>query len=231
MDILEIIAALAPGRSFADLGGLWGTVNERITPAMRAGASTATMIDEQPAGNYLWQAFDEHCAKQGVSGYASVEGNLDDPGLPDRLGRFDVLHCSGVIYHCPNPYHSLRQLRRLTGRHLLLGSMTVPPKVENAAGTLDFTEGRMLALPAVKGGALAIMQRHFEDLHIKVHNINVAEPFPWALPDGTPSYAPWWWLFTVDTLAAMAEAVGLRVTGSFESWPGYAHYIQCEVPE
>jgi SAM-dependent methyltransferase len=231
MNIQELIAALVPGRSFADLGGLWGTVNERITPAVLAGAASATMIDEQPAGNYLWQAFDEHCAKLNVSGYASIEGNLDDPDLPRRVGQFDVLHCSGVIYHCPDPYHSLRQMRRLTRRHLLLGSMTVPERVQNAAGTLDFSEGRMLALPALKGGALAIMRQHFDDLHIKVHNINVDEPFPWTMPDGiTPSYAPWWWLFTAETLAAMAEAVGLRVLDTFDAWPGYAHYLRCEVP-
>lgn len=231
MDIIEEITRLVPGRSFADLGGLWGTVNERITPAVLAGCASATMIDEQPMGNSLWQAFDAHCAARRVRGYARVQANLDDPALPDRVGRFDVLHCSGVIYHCPDPYHSLRQLRKLTGQHLLLGSMTVPERVENAAGALDFTEGRMLALPAMTGSALAIMKQHFDDRFVKVHNINADQFFPYTLPDGSANYAPWWWLFTAETLAAMAEAVGLRVVNIWESWAGFAHYVHCEVPE
>ncbi|MCO6419061.1 hypothetical protein JYK14_23295 [Siccirubricoccus sp. KC 17139] len=231
MDIQSLISSLVPGRSFADLGGLWGTTNERISVALQAGAAAATMIDHQPLGNELWQEFDAHCARLGVSGYVSIQGDLDDPDLPHRLGQFEVLHCSGVIYHCPDPFHSLRQLRRLTGRHLLLGAMTVPEQVRNAAGAVDFSEGRMLALPALRGGALAVMQRHFDELHIKIPNINAPEREPWVLPDGMPNYSPWWWLFTVETLSAMAEAVGLRVVGSFESWAGYAHYIHCEVPE
>lgn len=229
MDIQEIIRSLVPGQTFVDLGGLWGTVNERVSTAVLAGAASATMIDEQIAGNELWQKFDSHCAALNVFGYASVQANLDDPELLRHVGTFDVVHCSGVIYHCPNPYHSLRQLRQITKKHLLLGSMTVPDRITNAAGSLDFTEGRMIALPALKGRARGVMKQHFDDLGIVVHNINSPESYDWITADGSANYAPWWWLFTVDTLAAMAQAVGLHVVDSFESWQGFAHYIRFEV--
>jgi hypothetical protein len=231
MDVNEVIRQLVPGRSFADIGGLWGTLNERVTPAILAGCASAIMVDEQEAGNYLWQAFDAHCAMRGVSGYRCVSAELNAPDLPARLGCFDVLHCSGVLYHCPDPYASLRQLWRLTGRHLLLGSMTVPNRIANAAGVLDFSEGRMLALPAARGSALAVIRRHFDDHAMEAVNINVAQGTPWYLPNGAANHAPWWWLFTAETLAAMAEAVGFRVRAMWEAWPGRAHYIHCEVPD
>ncbi len=230
MDVNDLITTLVPGRSFADLGGLWGTVNERITPALRAGCASATMIDEQTAGNYLWQAFDSHCAAQGLTGYASICGNLDDPALPAQVGKFDVLHCSGVIYHCPSPYYSLQQLRRMTGQHLLLGSMIVPEKLSNAAGSLDFSEGRMIAVPAMRGTAQAVVRRHFDDFGLVATKINFEDGSGWFNAEGTAQYGPWWWLFTVETLAAMAEAAGFIVRATWEHWEGRAYYLHCEVP-
>lgn len=218
-----------PGRSFVDFGGLWGTKNEKVTAAMLAGAAQATMVDMQPAGNGLWQAFEARAAARGVSGYACIEANLDDPGIVGRIGRFDVVHCSGVVYHCPNPYHSLQQLMRVSRRHLLIGSMTVPDRIENAEGSLDFSGGQTIAVPALRGRARAVVARHFRDVDFTVHNITSAESFPWA--DGeTLHHEPWWWLWSAETLAGMAEAIGLRVREIIEVWPGKAHYLVCEVP-
>jgi len=59
----------------------------------------------------------------------------------------------------------------------------------------------------------------------------MAEPHRWRWPDGGWNYAPWWWLWSADTLRAMAEAAGLRVVDVFESWKGLAHYLVCEVPQ
>jgi hypothetical protein len=228
MDVNEVIRQLVPGRSFADLGGLWGTLNERITPAMQAGCASATMIDEQPAGNALWQAFEAHCAARGVSGYRCVSATLQDAALPGRLGPFDVLHCSGVIYHCPDPFAALRQLWRLTEGDLLLGSMTVPARIANAAGALDLGEGRLLAVPALRGRTRDIVHQHFADLQLQAVRINLAPETPWWRSDGNADHAPWWWLFTAETLGAMAEAAGFRVRMIWEAWPGRAHYLHCE---
>jgi hypothetical protein len=42
------IAASVQGKSFAEVGGLWGTVNERVTVAARCGAAETAMIDVIP---------------------------------------------------------------------------------------------------------------------------------------------------------------------------------------
>ena len=55
-----------------------------------------------------------------------MQGDINDPDLPARLGRFDVVFCSGIIYHVPNPVLTLEQLRRLCGRVLILASPCFP---------------------------------------------------------------------------------------------------------
>ena len=229
ISIDERIAALVPQRSFVDIGGLWGTRNEKVTVAMLSGAARATMVDQAAAGSPLWGAFEAHAANRGVDNHSSVVADLNDPGLIQLIGRFEIVHCSGVIYHCPDPYLSMRQLARIATRHVLIGSMTVPEHIENAEGALDFSGGQAIAVPALRGRARAILARHFSERGLVVHNITSAESFPWSV--GTaPNYDPWWWLWSVGTLAGMAEAVGLRVVETLDVWSGNAHYLVCEVP-
>jgi hypothetical protein len=233
MTVEEVVRRLTPGRSFVDVGGLWGTVNERVSTALLAGATAAAMVDVTPLDHPLWQAFAARCAERGVAPdrYRRVHASLDDPRLPDMLGGpQDVVHCSGVLYHCPDPFGALRQLARLARRHVVVGSTTVPERIENGAGVVEFGEGRVVAVPALSGRTRAVVARHFADAGMAVHNINRPEPHPWLWPDGSWNYAPWWWLWSAGTLRAMAEAAGLRVLEVFETWPGRSHALVCEVP-
>ena len=43
------IRQVVAGKSFADVGGLWGTVNEKVSVAHAYGARALTMIDVSPA--------------------------------------------------------------------------------------------------------------------------------------------------------------------------------------
>ncbi|HYZ30792.1 MAG TPA: class I SAM-dependent methyltransferase [Crenalkalicoccus sp.] len=228
--IERAIAALVPGRSFADLGGLWGLENERVSTALLAGAREATMVDAIPRDHLLWAELAARCAARGVAAPRMVQADILDPGLPGAVGLFDVVHCSGVIYHCPDPYHALRQMMAVARRHLLLGSATVPARIENAAGVLELGEGRVIAVPALRGAARAVLARHFAEAGIAVHNLTTTEAHPWTWPGGAFNTAPWWWLWTAETLAAMAETAGLRVREVFGAWEGRAHYLVCEVP-
>ncbi len=225
----DAIVEVVRGRSFADMGGLWGTVNERVTVAAKAGASHVAMLDAQPEGTELWRLFAQRAAEHGVTGTRCVQINLDDTDLTERVGRFDVVHCSGVVYHCPDPFRSLRQLARLTRDVVIIGSMTVPEVIQNEHGTLDFRGGRIVSVPAMDEAARAVAAAHFASLGLFVHNINMAEPHPWRMPDGGPNYAPWWWLWHPATLARLAEAAGLRVVEVIEAWEGRAHALVCRV--
>ena len=48
------ISQVAAGKSFADVGGLWGTVNEKVSVAHTHGARALTMIDVSPPDTELW---------------------------------------------------------------------------------------------------------------------------------------------------------------------------------
>src|SRR5947209_5369830 len=73
------IANLAPGRTFADVGGIGVKAkNERITLAVQSGAKSATMIDIRPPDFFEWEAFRKICAEKGVTNcreIASVDIN------------------------------------------------------------------------------------------------------------------------------------------------------------
>src|SRR4029450_5303038 len=99
----EWIERIVPGRTFAEVGGLWGTVNEQVTVAAKGGAREVTMIDIACDSTNLWERFRERCKQEGVEDYRCIRADINEPGTTERVGVFEVVHCSGVIYHCPDP--------------------------------------------------------------------------------------------------------------------------------
>src|SRR5262245_5921114 len=126
------VGEAVPGKTFAEVGGLWGTVNEQVTTAALAGASSTAMIDIAPAAgpDDLWQRFRERAAQMGVSGTDLFNGSIDDPATIERVGSFDVVCCNGVLYHCPSPLRTLLHLRAITRGTLILGTVTIPDTIE-----------------------------------------------------------------------------------------------------
>jgi|SRR5271165_5295611 len=220
----DVIRSHVNGATFADVGGLWGLANEKITVAVKAGCRTATMIDITPLGHQFWTDFDQRALSAGVTEYRKIEGNIDDPALPNRVGTFDFVYCSGIIYHVPNPLYTLARLHSLTRQFLLLGSMTVPPRIYTEAGELSFTGGRTVFLPAVDAQTKEILARHFRALGINLAGVT-DDRYLWT---SLYAYSPWWWLWTVDTLSVMLQVVGFRVIEARENWMGRAHRILCE---
>jgi len=55
-----------------------------------------------------------------------VQGDLEDPLSPERIGVHDLVFYSGVLYHTPNPMRQLLQLRQITGELLYLSALTIP---------------------------------------------------------------------------------------------------------
>jgi methyltransferase family protein len=210
--------------SFADIGGLWGLTNEKVTVAIEAGCRTATMIDIVPLSHESWKAFDARAQSLGITNYKKLPGNVDDPALAAKAGSFEFVHCSGVIYHVPNPLHTLTRLHALTRRFLLLVSMTVPERILSDTGEISFAGGRVVFLPAVDAQTKSVLAQHFRGLGINLGGI-CNDHYPWTSP-GT--YQPWWWLWTVDTLSAMLRLTGFQIVDAQETWKGRAHGILCE---
>jgi tetratricopeptide (TPR) repeat protein len=216
------------GLSFADVGGLWGTINEKVTVALGAGAARATMMDVVPDGHELWSAFDAHMQERGYTEYRRVPRfNVDDPAASGDVRAVDFVHCAGVLYHVPAPMHTLACLRRLTSKYLLLGSMVVPDEVVNDCGRLDFSSGQMVFVPALSGQPKRVLARHFDESDVHVGHINESTKEPFRLSSG-PNYGPWWWLFSAGTLRSMVTTAGFTVIDEGLSWEGRVSYLLCE---
>jgi hypothetical protein len=220
----EIISSHVKEASFADLGGLWGLVNEKVTVAVKARCRAATMIDIMPINHRSWTEFDQRARSMGVTGYRKLQGNVDDPTLADKAGTFDFIHCSGVIYHVPNPLYTLTRLHALTSRFLLLVSMTVPQRILTEAGEISFAGGRTVFLPAVDAPTKEVLAQHFRALGINLAGIS-DDQYPWT---SVSAYGPWWWLWTQATLSVMLRSTGFKILEACETWAGRAHGLLCE---
>ena len=53
------ISQVVAEKSFVDVGGLWGTANEKVSVAHTHGARTLTMIDVSPVDSELWTLFEQ----------------------------------------------------------------------------------------------------------------------------------------------------------------------------
>jgi hypothetical protein len=219
----QLIREAAEGKTFAEVGGLWGTTNEQVTTAALAGARELTMIDVAPPETGLWTAFEERCASMGVSGVAQINGSIDDPATAERAGSFEVVGCNGVLYHCPQPLHTLLALRSITEDTLILGTVTIPERVASAAGVLETAPGSALPVPALNTSQLAVVGqwlRELGDIHIQADGITNA--VSWSLDD----YSPWWWLFTRDHVAGLLRVAGFEVESVAGYWEGRATYFR-----
>lgn len=220
------IAEAVPGRTFAEVGGLWGVVNEQVTVAGGAGASELTMIDVAPEGGPedLWQAFRARLADNGLSNVDCVRGSIDDPTVVDSVGSFDVVHCSGVLYHCPEPLHTLRNLRSLTRETLVLGTATMPETVATSAGTVEVESGTAMLVPAMTASQRAVLGEWLRENGASgAHGINTEVGADWTLgrEDWKP-YEAWWWCFTRDYVAALLEVAGFELRNVASYWNGRA---------
>lgn len=220
----EWIEEVAAARTFAEVGGLWGTVNEKVTVAAKANAISTTMIDIQPENHNLWKAFYDRCKEKDVTCNQSIVANLDDPAFPDTVGRYDVVHCSGIIYHCPNPLYTVSQLAKITKKYLILASTVIPLSISNQEGTISMEDGSALSVAALTEKQKRVINEYFRE-------VGASELFP---PGSTCSvvdndahsvYTPWWYLFTPKFVSGLLAACGaVTVDTSFE-WQGRTAYF------
>ena len=220
------VADVVPGKTFAEVGGLWGTVNEQVTVAAQAGATATTMIDIAPddgGDEDLWKLFRERATSRGVTDTTCLIASIDDPETVERAGSFDVVCCSGVLYHCPDPVHTLRQLRAITRETLILGTVSMPETVTTSAGTVSVEAGAALLVPAISDSQRGVFAQWLRDLgddNIRADGITHPVQSGWALDD----YAPWWWFFTRDHVAGLLRISGFEVETVASYWQGRATF-------
>jgi hypothetical protein len=184
----QLVAARARGRSFADVGAMWGVDGGIAFAAEAAGASRVTAVDVMaPTAGYA----DEHARRD--SQVRFVQGDLHDPGVLEEVGVHDVVWCSGVLYHAPHPLLTLERLRSIVGELLIVASETIPevPGVPHACVFLPGLDARQRA--ALAGGRPGTL-------------VGLTTPF-----DPDQGYGNWYWGLTRSALRAMVAVAGLEV--------------------
>jgi 2-polyprenyl-3-methyl-5-hydroxy-6-metoxy-1,4-benzoquinol methylase len=181
-----LIERHAPGTSFVDVGCMWNVDGAYAFHAVDKGAVQVTGIDLQAAS----ERFHAENARRG-SRVTFVQGDINDPTLPERLGRTDVVFCSGVLYHVPNPLTTLEQLRALCRRTLILGSATIPEQgIPQLAVYYPFLDARFHGklVPRTDHARVGLDTAFRHDSY----------------------YANWFWGLTLSCLRAMLETVGFE---------------------
>ncbi len=207
----EWIGRIAAGKSFVDVGGLWGAVNEKITPAHNAGATSLCMVDIWAPGSEWWLKFRERCSTCGAGPVREVVTSVDNPNVRQSVGRYDIVHCGGVLYHSPNPFLTIRNLMSLASESLLLATAVMPPVVENEFGRLEFRSESAVCVPLIGEASRKILDKHLRDSYGGgAYGVN-APVDAWYFDDGAPNYGPWWWLWSADYVERMLAASGLDI--------------------
>jgi hypothetical protein len=192
LDYEAVIRKYAPGRAFADIGCMWKVHGELSFVAEEAGATAVTAVDMMPRT----EEFDrKHRDRNSRVRY--VKGDVHKPETVDEVGVHDVVWCTGVLYHTPNPMLLISRLRALTGEYLILGS-AVMPEVPGLAQACVFYPG------------LGDSDRELHEFHVAGRALGITEPF-----DMQRGYDSWWFGISPSALTAMVEVVGFDVVEMF----------------
>jgi hypothetical protein len=116
----------AGAESFLDVGCMWRIDGANSFAAEEAGAAKVTAMDVMD----MTPAFEERLRDSAVVQF--VQADIHYEGLPDWLGPHEIVWCSGVLYHVPEPLATIRQLAALTGRRLLLATEVLPARDRRA---------------------------------------------------------------------------------------------------
>ena len=186
----DYIREHAPGKSFADIGCMWGVNGEYAFIAEAAGATRVVAVDVfGPTPE-----FDEqHQVRR--SAVEFVLGDITSVDTLRRVGQVDVVFCAGVLYHHPSPFDLLVALRRICRETLILRTSTIPEVrgLPNAA----------VYFPMLDPGSRELW--NLKPLGV-LHQAGISNEF--RPEDG---YGNWFWGLTPSCLESLLKTAGFRV--------------------
>lgn len=202
-----LIRRHAPGRTFVDVGCMWKVEGAYAFLARDVGATDVAGLDLRPASD-AFIAENAHGREQ----VKFVQGDINEAAIARALGTFDVVFCSGVLYHVPNPLFTLARLRSICRELLILGSSTIA-ELGQSQGAVYYPH-----LDARARGALTYRTPPGYD---KIGLDTVYRP-DW-------DYSNFFWGLTPSCIAAMLASVGFEVVERYR-WR-HALCVICRVTE
>lgn len=190
-----LVNEFAPGRSFVDIGAMWAVHGKIAFRAEERGATDVTAVDiAGPTPEYQ----DEH-ARRGSS-VRFILGDIHDDAVRKKVGPHDVVWCSGVLYHCPNPFLTIQCLREITKEVLFLNTAAVPEAFGTSHATVFF--------PGLPERERRAYDRFYSAMHkMKDPRLGITTPF-----DPAQFYGNWWWGLSASAIRAMLSVAGFEVS-------------------
>jgi hypothetical protein len=188
--LLDLIRQYAPGKTFADIGCMWGVNGAHSFAAEEAEARRIYAVDVfGPTPEFVA----EHTRRG--SRVEFILGDAVAPSTLDRIGGVDVVFCAGVLYHHPSPFDLVVALRRICRDTLILRTSTIPEinGLPNAAvyfPHLDEPARRLWSLRSL--GVL--------------HQAGISNGFTAA-----EGYGNWFWGLTPSCLVSLMKTAGFEV--------------------
>jgi len=184
---------------------MWGVSGRIAFQAEASGASAVTGLDVMaPTAEY--EA--EHTARNSKMRF--VRGDVHDAAAIREVGSHQVVWCSGVLYHSPNPLLILERLRDITEEHLLLATETIP-EVPGLSQACVFLPG----LDPRQRGA-------HQSARPRATALGVSNEF-----SQDQGYGAWWWGLSRSAVAGMLHASGFNVV---EEYGGPLHITVVATP-
>jgi hypothetical protein len=186
----EYVRRYAPGKTFADIGSMWGVNGEYAFVAAEAGATSVKAVDVfGPTPEF------ELKRQERAPRVEFVLGDATSPDTLARIGVADVVLCAGVLYHHPSPFDLLVALRRICRETLILRTATILEigGLRNAAVYWPMLTARDRKLWDL--GSLGLDRQ-----------IGITDEF-----DAREGYGNWFWGLTPSCLAALVATAGFRI--------------------
>lgn len=212
------IARIVKGKTFAEVGGLWGIVSEKVSVASQYGATSLTMIDAMPISVHWWQDFRDRMTSLNIANYHCISQDITQIKLAEIGEPYDVVHCAGVLYHHPHPLQILVALRQITREHLIFTSAITQEVIENEWGRYEIPASGVMFIPALDDAERAILTAYWQPYINGNQLIGITEKAVFDMDN----LAACWWLPTASALEAMCKVAGFKVLDKGLTWDNNA---------
>jgi hypothetical protein len=186
----DLLRRHVPGKTVVDVGCMWHVHGAYAFHALASGATRVTGIDVGPAT----PEFLRRNTADGSPKIRFIQGDVNDPALVDVAGRFDVVFCSGVLYHVPDPILTLRRLHALCQERLILTTASITERRDSQSA---------IFLPGLSDAARTRLRYDAPRRRRKVGLDTTHQP--------EKGYGNWFWLPTPSCVRAMATIAGFVV--------------------
>lgn len=193
-DLSAHVRAHVTGKSFADVGCMWGAHGRFAFVAEEAGATVVKGIDVfGPTEEFSEQK------RERSSRVEFILGDIMDRDTLGRVGVIDVVLCAGVLYHHPSPFELLVCLRQICRETLILRTSTIPevrglPNVAVYWPMLPDTDRQLWNLSRAGLGP----------------QLGISTPF-----EPAQGYGNWFWGLTPSCLISLLKTAGFEVQSRF----------------